>query len=249
MLPLILMMSFTITYLCTKKNKNIKRILLYLNTPFVSLLFLTCLIGNDFSRGLSYILFVPLSSILGYLYFKFQKYYIPILSFFLFIFLSQLIYPNLYSYLKNNKSEKNIIFPKTTFFDNNKNIISINNNKIIVLDFWSTSCSICFKKFPDLENIYLKYENNPNIEIYAVNVPEKNDNFDKTVKLLDSIGYTFPKLYAKSAKEIKVNLNVYSFPHLLILKNGKIRYDGVLETDKKVMFYNTENAINKLLNE
>jgi len=33
-------------------------------------------------------------------------------------------------------------------------------NKLIVLDFWTTTCGVCFKSFPDYEKIYLKYKDN-----------------------------------------------------------------------------------------
>jgi thiol-disulfide isomerase/thioredoxin len=244
-----LLSSFIITYLFTKKYNKVKSILLFLNIPYVLVVFLTSLIGNDFSRSLCYILFVPISSYLGYLYLNQKKAYIPIISFVLIYFVSFILNPNLYSIYKNNKSEKNITFPKTILFDKNKNEVLLKKDKIIILDFWSTSCAICFKKFPDLEDIYNKYINNSNIEIYAVNVPEKNDTFNRTIRILDSIGYKFPKLYAKSAKEIENSLQVNSFPHLIIIKNGKIRYDGMLETDKNVRFYSIESQIGKLLSE
>jgi thiol-disulfide isomerase/thioredoxin len=249
LLPLMLLSSFIITYLFAKKYNKVKSILLFLNIPYVLIVFLTSLIGNDFSRSLCYILFVPIISFLGYLYLNKKKVYIPVLSLILIYFVSFILNPNLYSVYKNNKSEKNIIFPKTIFFDKNKNEVILKKDKIIILDFWSTSCTICFKKFPNLEDVYNKYINNSNIEIYAVNVPEKNDVFNRTIRILDSIGYKFPKLYAKSAKEIENSLHINSFPHLIIIKNGKIRYDGILETDKNVRFYSVESEIEKLLNE
>ena len=249
MLPLILISGFIISYTIIKKSQNIKIDLFLLNFPFVLLVFLTCLVGGDFSRGFLYIFFVPISTFLSYLYFKFKTIFIPIFSLALFLIIGFAIYPNFYSLLKNHNSEKNLIFPKVSIIDKENRHTNLYKNKIVVLDFWTTSCGICFKKFPDLEATYLKYKNNPNIEIYSINVPENRDKFQNTINILDSKGYKFPKLYAKSAKEIRDSLNIYSFPHLLILKNGRIRYDGQLETKENVYLFNIESEIDKLLNE
>jgi thiol-disulfide isomerase/thioredoxin len=249
MLPLILISTFVITYISIEKSQNIKKDIFLLNFPFVSLVVLTCLIGGDFSRGFLYILFVPCSTFLSYLYFRFKLSYIPIFSLTLFLAIGFIIYPNFYSFLKNNNSEKNLAFPKVSIIDNKNSKVNLYKNKIIVLDFWTTGCSICFKKFPDLESTYLKYRSNPNIQIYSINVPENRDKFQNTITILNNIGYKFPKIYAKSAKEIKDSLNIYSFPHLLILKNGRIRYNGQLETKENVFLYNIDDEIDKLLKE
>lgn len=100
-----------------------------------------------------------------------------------------------------------------------------------------------------MEDTFKKYKANKNIEIYALNVPLKDDHFQNTTKILDSIGYSFPKLYAVSAKEIKDSLNINSFPQLLIIKNGKIRFDGMLETDSNVLVYSIDSEIQRLLDE
>lgn len=249
MLPLILLSVFVISYIIIAKSHNIKNDLFLLNFPFILLFFLTCLIGGDFSIGFLYIFFVPVSSFLSYLYFKYKIIYIPILSLVFFVFIGGIMFPNYYSYLKNHNAEKNLNFPKVSIIDKENSQVNLNQNKIIVLDFWTTSCSVCFSKFPDLEDTYTKYKSNPNIEIYSINVPENRDKFQNTITILDKKGYKFPKLYAKSAKEIKDSLNIYSFPHLLILKNGRIRYDGRLETEENVFMYNIESEIDKLLSE
>ncbi|MBC7641731.1 MAG: redoxin domain-containing protein [Flavobacterium sp.] len=133
--------------------------------------------------------------------------------------------------------------------DKDENQVKLNKEKIIVLDFWSTNCSICFEKFPDLEEIYQKYKTEKNIEIYTVNVPVGRDKFHRTIKILDSIGYKFPKLYTRSMKEIEDSLHFNKFPHLIIIKNNRIRYDGVLVTEKYRRIYNIESEINRLLKE
>lgn len=173
---------------------------------------------------------------------------IILLSIALFYSVGYILFPNIFSFLQNRNAIVNKLLPNVTIIDENNRRVNLKKDKIVVLDFWSTSCAICFAKFPYLKKTFEKYKNNPKVEIYTVNVPLKNDVFAKTIKILDSIGYKFPQLYAKSSKEMKDTLNIYSFPHLLILKNGQIRYDGTFIEDKTVI-YNTESEIEKLLKE
>lgn len=159
------------------------------------------------------------------------------------------IFDNVLIFVENKDAQTNTHFLEVTFTNDKKKVVTFKNNKIIILDFWLTTCAICFSKFPDLESTYLKYKKNPNVMIYAVNVPIRNDQFEKTTTILTGLGYTFPKIYANSAKQIEDSLKINSFPHLLILKNGKIRYNGILETSKHVVIYSVESQIEKLLKE
>jgi thiol-disulfide isomerase/thioredoxin len=167
----------------------------------------------------------------------------------LFAFISFILFPNYFIYYHNHNAEKNIPFSKVTLLNDKKEKIELQEDKIIVLDFWSTSCGICFEKFPNLEDTFQKYKNNSKVQIYTVNVPLQGEKFEETTKILDSIGYNFPKLYAQSAKEVETKLNFNLFPHLIVIKNGKIRYDGQLVTEKSSLIYNIETEIDKLLKE
>jgi thiol-disulfide isomerase/thioredoxin len=250
LLPLTLVSTYILSYYFLNKNspyylKNGMLICL----PLTIINIIICISINDFSRGLPYILFVPLSTYLAFLHLKYKKNIIPLLSLVLFGFISFIIFPNYFIYYHNHNAEKNIKFPTMFFKDNQSKVVNFNSDKIIILDFWSTSCGICFEKFPILEDTYKKYKNDKNVEIYSVNVPIRGDKFEKTIKILDSIGYTFPKIYAESLEQIEVNLHFNKFPNLMILKNGRIRYEGVLENKSTSLLYNIEDQIEKLIEE
>ncbi|MBC7525557.1 MAG: TlpA family protein disulfide reductase [Flavobacterium sp.] len=248
-LPLMLALTFIVSILVFKinpTNDNLKKGMI-LTFPFTLILLSSCLWYSDFSRGLPYILFVPLSSYFAFLYVKYKNIYIIILSAAFFAFICFFVFPNYFIYYHNHNAEKNSLFNSIDLLNDQKKPFNISNDKIVVLDFWTTSCGICFKKFPDLEIEYQKYKLNKNVKIYAVNVPIKGDKFDDTIKILDSIGYTFPKLYAKSFQQIETNLKFNTFPHLLIIKDGRIRYDGFLITSEESRLYNIDDEIEKLL--
>lgn len=252
---IMLFLILTTTFICSiiifiKNNpKDYFKLILLLILPLPLINIIIFIVYGEYYRGLLYIFFIPVSSLLAYFYYKTKKIVVLFFSILMFSIVGFMMFPNVIVFLQNRNAETNLIFPKVTVYDKNNTVINMHQNKIIVLDFWTTSCSICFSKFPDFEKTYLKYRNNPNVKIYAINVPENRDKFKNTITILDKKGYIFPEIYAKSAKEIKDSLNIYSFPHLLILKNGRIRYDGILETEKNVFLYNIESEIDKLLTE
>jgi len=251
LLPIMLVLTFATSYYCYIKNSLISnfRLTLLLGFPLPLILLLTCFFVKDFSRGLPYIIFIPISCYLAFLFYRYKKKYIAILSLILFAFIAFVAFPNYFIYYHNHKAERSVVFNKITLLNTKNEKVLLDNDKIIVLDFWTTNCGICFEKFPDLEKTYIKYKNNERVKIISVNVPIRNDKFGNTIKILDSIGYTFPKLYAKSFKEVENNLKFNTFPHLMILKNNIIRYDGYLVTSDESKLYNIDDEINRLLNE
>lgn len=250
MLPLLLSCIFLITIYVAKRRKDWRLIDCFLLILPLFLLFLVagyCI--EDYSRAIQYLIFIPISSCLSYLYIKTKKVFIIPVSLVSFYYVGFYLFTTIFTYVANRDAERNMNLPNITLVDSSGTKIDLFREKVIVLDFWSTTCGICFEKFPDFQSVSDKYKSNKNVEIYAVNFPLKNDRFAKTTKVLDSIGYTFSKLYAKSAKEIEDSLHFNTFPHLIIVKDGKIRYDGMLETDKNTMIFSVESEIEKLLNE
>ncbi|MCD0472626.1 TlpA disulfide reductase family protein [Flavobacterium sp. JAS] len=143
--------------------------------------------------------------------------------------------------------KKGTQFPNIKFVDNNRKSFKIENDKIILFDFWSTKCGICYEKFPDLERLYLKYKDNKDVQIYSVHVPYPQDNFSSTLELIEKLNYKFPTLFAVSKNETMEKLNFNSFPYYIIIQNNKIVYSGFFETDEGIIVGNTEREIDRLL--
>lgn len=212
----------------------------------IFLLFLITSIFAGFNLLFLYLIFVPISAYLGYLFYRNKNYFIILIAFILFPLLGYYVLPN-QIVLFNNSSARTIKnFKGITLINKEKDTIILNKNKIIALDFWTTSCGICFKKFPDFERIYLNLKNNPDVEMYSVNIPLQRDKFENTINLVDSLDYKFPTLFATSIEEAE-NLGIRAYPHLIILKDGKIHYDGRLETEKTIFISNLENEIERLI--
>ena len=102
-------------------------------------------------------------------------------------------------------------------------------NKIVIFDFWTTSCGVCFRKFPILQEEFVKYKNTPGIEFYAVNIPLKRDSIGAAKRIISEYPYTFPVLYAKSDSLAKL-FKVFAYPTVIIILNGEeIIFRGNIE--------------------
>ncbi|HTN16466.1 MAG TPA: thioredoxin-like domain-containing protein [Chitinophagaceae bacterium] len=100
-------------------------------------------------------------------------------------------------------------------------------DKYIVLDFWSKSCGVCYKKFPLVDSLYLQYQGRPQVEIIAVLLQSAdsaaNTKAQKTVSEL----YHFP--VATGDTTAKSVFNILSLPTVIIVHNGDIIYKGDIE--------------------
>jgi len=98
-------------------------------------------------------------------------------------------------------------------------------NKIVVLDFWSTSCGICFREFPILEAKYQQYRNDSSIELFAVNIPTKKDSTQTPFKVIRDNGYEFPVLVDRNSFAI-TNLKVQEVPQVFVISNDTVLFRG-----------------------
>ena len=103
-------------------------------------------------------------------------------------------------------------------------------------------------KAVDPNKVEKALKSNPNVNLYSVNVPLKRDNLPETKKLVKQLGYQFPTLYAQAIEDVE-NLGIYSYPNILIVKDGQVRFSGNFVINKSISFGSLEEEINFLLNE
>ncbi|WP_146106965.1 TlpA family protein disulfide reductase [Polaribacter porphyrae] len=196
-----------------------------------------------------YVVFTPLTFLLGY-YLRNKLLLIKILYPILLVLIGLFGFKNLWFFLENINARKPQNVPKMELLSNGNQIrLDTINNKIIVLDYWTTNCGVCFKKFPEYEKLYLKYIKNPNVLTYAVNIPSKNDTIGYAKKMIEKYNYKFPVLYSDS-DTIPKQLGFNKYPHLVIIKNKKIRFNGYPALEEDYLFVSSlEDEIERLLNE
>ena len=114
---------------------------------------------------------------------------------------------------------------------NNKSL----KNKLVIFDFWQTSCGVCFRKFPILQQKFDKYKSLEKVEIYAVNIPIKQDTLNEVINIIKNLNYTFPVLVVED-KSFRKKFNISHVPTVIIIKNGnKIVYRGDIDGIDKVV--------------
>lgn len=118
--------------------------------------------------------------------------------------------------------------------------VSLNDftGQYLVLDFWSSSCGVCFKKFPEVQKIYVEHEDNPNIAIYSVfcRMDTRNETVKMGVDMLKERGYTFPSLSMDMDDPVLKEIGVTAFPTVIIFDpNSKLIFRGSIESAEKYL--------------
>lgn len=127
-------------------------------------------------------------------------------------------------YLINNNTQ---IAPSFNLITLEGDTISSNElkGKIIILDFWSSTCIPCIKSMSKMEKLYKKYKNNKSIAIYVVNngweTLEKAKEFANKKRskfLFFSSGkkYDLPFAYDSGCKTFK-SFNLKANPSTVII--------------------------------
>lgn len=96
------------------------------------------------------------------------------------------------------------------------------SGKVTLIDFWGTWCAPCLQQFPELQEVYERFLNHPEVGILALNTGWSGDDPDKIKRFFDLHPYSFP--VAHDDNSVSEDFGITSLPHLVLLdKMGKIR--------------------------
>jgi len=107
--------------------------------------------------------------------------------------------------------------PNLKMIDINGNTISPENTKekVVVLNFWFTSCKPCISEIPELNEVYEKYKNDTNVVFASITY----DKQDKVNSFLKKFPIKYPVV--SNAKEICDLFKITGYPtNIIIDKNG-----------------------------
>lgn len=121
---------------------------------------------------------------------------------------------------------------------------------ITVLDFWTTTCAPCFRKFPELEEFSDAYADDPRVNVFAVNIiSSRGDEPGQAEEMIGRFDYDFRKLYATAT--FAEAAEMYGFrgvPAVVIYDtDGSVAYVGSAEFNPLVLIGNVEREVEKLL--
>lgn len=127
------------------------------------------------------------------------------------------------------ESEVNASFANIELYSMDDQLINLKDkgDTLIVLDFWSTSCGICFKEFPEFNY----NAGNPKVQFYAVNMPLRKDTLSKTKAIISTYFPDSRVLFIKDANAFKT-LNIDGVPMYYLIRNNTILFKGHIEIGK-----------------
>ena len=108
-------------------------------------------------------------------------------------------------------------YREIVFLDFEGNTINLKEykSKIYILNFWATWCAPCKKEMPSLDKLH----KNDNIEVFAINVEEKNKN--KTKKFFKDLDIENLSIYFDTELELTKSLSLRGLPTSIILNQDK----------------------------
>jgi len=112
------------------------------------------------------------------------------------------------------------------------------SGKIVVLNFWRTTCFPCLEEIPDLVKIYEEYRDK-GVVVLGIAVNDNPTDVDNKVQVLQ---VEYPMARDDMATRLKYQIK--SVPHTFIIdRNGIVRHHFDRKTDKKAI----EEALKPLL--
>ena len=109
--------------------------------------------------------------------------------------------------------------PEFQFTDRNGNTITRKDfeGKYVVLDFWTTSCGVCFQKFPKFEEYDVKYLSSREVDLYSINVKLPRDKEGEAFSIISDIGYSFSTLQLGQLEDAESIFGVNGYPTVIVL--------------------------------
>ena len=173
-----------------------------------------------------------LAIVLAFLCYK-KKYIFVVLGGFLWLFLSTIGQRYFAEYItyRNTNLYVNIGNEQVTGLDGEDGHISQFTSEYVLLDFWSSSCGVCFEKFPKVQKLYDEYKDDERVEIISIFVcTREGENALTGDELLRNRGYTFPVFSISDDSPIFKKCNFNAFPHVLILDSKRnVIFSGSIE--------------------
>ena len=185
-------------------------------------------------------LMVPIGSslgtLLGFIYFKVKKWIVLAVSAIVVYVFSFVLEPQWINYVAYGSLPEglNVSSFKVETANDSLKIASI-HKKYVVLDFWSSSCGICRREFPLVQDLHEQIQQEKNdVFLTSVFVKYDDEQFADGQKILADYNCTFPMVSVSGNDSILKYLNIQGFPEIIILdENKEVIFKGNLERAKK----------------
>lgn len=134
-------------------------------------------------------------------------------------------------------------FPEITINSISGETISTKDfkDKIVIINWWSTSCAPCIEEIPELNKIVEKYKSNEDILFLAIT----NDKIARVTSFLEKQNFNYNQGFGNN--DINKIFKGFQPQNIIINKNGIIKFFLAGYTDQTPLFI--EKTIEQLLSE
>lgn len=120
--------------------------------------------------------------------------------------------------------------------DENRNItLSELGAEYVILDFWVSSCGVCFREFPRVQKLYEELKDRPDIKLYSVFCRDsrRGETLEWGANRLAELGYTFPTISIDISESLLREMEINAFPTVLIIdKRNTVIFRGNINLAK-----------------
>ena len=112
------------------------------------------------------------------------------------------------------------------------------DKEYIVLEFWSSTCGVCFKKLPEIEKIYNSISETEHIAFYSVfcRLSDRNETPQSGVSTLADLGYSFPVLSVDWQDPIMKEIGIKVVPTIVVFdRKGTMIFRGSIELAERYL--------------
>lgn len=144
---------------------------------------------------------------------------------------------------KENNSEEKIVLMnpisapsiKVETIDGKPKQLTLEDGKIIVIDFWATWCGPCKKAFPAMQQLVNNYKDDKQVDFYFISTQENKEGYKKeALAYLKEKGYKLEAYFDLVKKGGGTNNESFAkyaaifkssgIPRKVVIKNGQIRF-------------------------
>lgn len=108
--------------------------------------------------------------------------------------------------------------------DQHGNVVNFKDlrGKVVFMNFWATWCPPCKKELPDIQKLYEKYKDSPDVAVITIVMPGGRErDHDGIIDFLNENHYTMPVLFDNG--QMTYDLQIDSYPTTFMLdRKGRI---------------------------
>ena len=124
--------------------------------------------------------------------------------------------------------------------------------RVAVIDYWATWCPACRRELPELQKLYGRYGNNPDVVFWAVDVQQNGETPQKASAYFQTSGYTLPLVIdsQNSEESLSKRFAFEGFPALILMdRGGRVRLVHIGYDRSESLQSNISREIETLLRE